>query len=107
MGGLVGATALSSAVFNFLIKFGITRESPVAVSLATQIGIPLNLLLDMVIVRAHINATQVVGTLVMLVSFTLFQGSNRMAPAARRLPGEDVADGYERLHGNDPEKPRG
>jgi len=73
--GLVLSTAMSSAVFNFLIKFGLSRDSPVALSLATQIGIPLNLLLDVVVVHASVQRTQVLGTFAMLVSFTLFQGS--------------------------------
>merc|ERR1712154_599619 len=71
--GLVGATAASSALFNFLIKFGLSVDSPVGMSLATQVGIPLNLLLDVVVVHANVGLTQAIGTLVMLVSFTLQQ----------------------------------
>lgn len=71
--GLVGATAASSALFNFLIKFGLSVDSPVGMSLATQVGIPLNLLIDVVVVHANVGLTQAIGTLVMLVSFTLQQ----------------------------------
>merc|ERR1719412_2643253 len=70
---LVGATAASSAMFNFLIKFGLSADTPVAMSLATQIGIPLNLLLDVVVVHANVRLLQAAGALVMLVSFSLQQ----------------------------------
>lgn len=68
--GLIALTAVSSAIFNFLIKFGIVYSSPVTVSLATQLGIPLNLGLDLLLVGARIDATQTVGVLIMLVSLS-------------------------------------
>ena len=37
---------------SFIIKFGLSHSSPVVVSLATQLGIPLNLLIDL-LVRTH------------------------------------------------------
>jgi len=72
--GLVVSTSISSAVFNFLIKFGLSRDTPVAVSLATQIGIPLNLMVDVLVVRAHIDGIQAFGTMLMLVAFSLQRG---------------------------------
>lgn len=72
--GLVVSTSLSSALFNFLIKFGLSRDTPVAVSLATQIGIPLNLLVDVLVVHAHIDSCQMFGTILMLVAFSLLKG---------------------------------
>lgn len=68
---LILLTSISSAIFNFLIKFGIVYTSPITVSLATQLGIPLNLVLDLLIVGAMIDATQSTGVLIMLVSFSL------------------------------------
>lgn len=68
---LILSASASSAVFNFLIKFGIVYASPVTVSLATQLGIPLNLGLDLLIVGASIDATQATGVVSMLVSFSL------------------------------------
>jgi len=72
--GLVLTAAISSMVFNFVIKFGLSRESPVTVSLATQIGIPLNLFVDVVVVGAPINLLQMLGGALMLVSFSLATG---------------------------------
>jgi len=68
---LVLLTALSSMAFNFLIKFGLSSTSPVTVSLATQLGIPLNLGVDMLVVGAKISRIQVIGVLIMAVSFSL------------------------------------
>jgi len=79
--GLVGATAAASALFNFLIKFGISVDSPVAISLATQIGIPLNLLLDVAVVHANIDGTQALGALLMLASFTMQQQRGKTVAA--------------------------
>lgn len=84
---LVSATAASSAMFNFLIKFGLSAENPLAMSLATQIGIPLNLLLDVVVVHVNVGVSQAAGVLVMFLSFTLQQIGDRSGP--RRC---DVAD---------------
>eukprot|EP00928_Gymnodinium_smaydae_P034543 TRINITY_DN2444_c1_g2_i1.p1 TRINITY_DN2444_c1_g2~~TRINITY_DN2444_c1_g2_i1.p1 ORF type:complete len:397 (-),score=57.20 TRINITY_DN2444_c1_g2_i1:37-1227(-) len=102
--GLVLATAACSAIFNFLIKFGIITGAPVSVSLATQVGIPLNLFLDVVVVRVPISASQICGLLVMLLSFTLQQTGNSnlrrpscaaglLAPTriARGRPGDSMA----------------
>lgn len=72
--GLVLTAAIGSMVFNFVIKFGLSRESPVTVSLATQIGIPLNLFVDVVVVGAPINLLQMLGGTLMLVSFSLATG---------------------------------
>merc|ERR1719440_1316809 len=72
--GLVASTSISSAVFNFLIKFGLSRDTPVAVSLATQIGIPLNLMVDVLVVRARIDGWQALGTILMLLAFSLQRG---------------------------------
>mmetsp|Transcript_23250 Transcript_23250/g.51019 ORF Transcript_23250/g.51019 Transcript_23250/m.51019 type:complete len:410 (+) Transcript_23250:228-1457(+) len=71
--GFVGCTAVSSMAFNFLIKFGISVDGPVAMSLATQIGIPMNVVLDVLVAKEDIDLTQVCGTILMLVSFTLQQ----------------------------------
>mmetsp|Transcript_129031 Transcript_129031/g.413398 ORF Transcript_129031/g.413398 Transcript_129031/m.413398 type:complete len:433 (-) Transcript_129031:199-1497(-) len=80
--GHVGATAASSTVFNFLMKFGLSVDSPLAMSLATQIGIPLNLLLDVAVAHERIDLAQALGTIVMLFSFTLQQQQqHRPAPA--------------------------
>ena len=92
---LVAATALSSALFNFLIKFGISRGSPLSMSVATQIGIPLNLLLDVFVVRAPIRGVQAVGCLALLASFSAQQQAQfpwRVAPARERLLGAEPAD---------------
>jgi len=72
--GLVLSTSISSAVFNFLIKFGLSRDTPVAVSLATQIGIPMNLMVDVLVVQARIDAFQAFGAMMMLVAFSLQRG---------------------------------
>lgn len=80
--GLIFATAGASALFNFLMKFGLSRDTPVALSLATQIGIPLNLALDMLITDAKICAEQVGGTALMLLAFTLHHLSNRVGHVA-------------------------
>lgn len=72
--GLVLSTSISSAVFNFLIKFGLSRDTPVAVSIATQIGIPLNLMVDVLVVQARIDAFQGFGAMMMLVAFSLQRG---------------------------------
>lgn len=72
--GHVVSTSLSSAIFNFLIKFGLSRDTPVAISLATQIGIPLNLMIDVLIVGARISGFQVLGTILMLLAFSLQRG---------------------------------
>mmetsp|Transcript_113743 Transcript_113743/g.317689 ORF Transcript_113743/g.317689 Transcript_113743/m.317689 type:complete len:364 (-) Transcript_113743:49-1140(-) len=89
---LVCATAVASALFNFLIKFGISVDSPLAMSLATQIGIPLNLILDVAVVRANIDPTQALGTLAMLASFTL-QQRNSAAHARERYFDEALLKG--------------
>lgn len=68
---LVALTSVSSAIFNFLIKFGIVYSSPLTVSLATQLGIPLNLGLDVLIVGAEIDGIQAVGVILMLASFSV------------------------------------
>ncbi|CAE6971740.1 unnamed protein product [Symbiodinium natans] len=72
---MVLLTALSSALFNFLIKFGLSRETPVTTSLGTQIGIPLNFLLDLFVVHSHFRWPQAVGVLTMLLSFSVWHHS--------------------------------
>lgn len=91
---LIGSTALSSAVFNLLIKIGLSRDSPVSVSLATQIGIPMNLFLDVIVVRAPVRGMQVAGTAAMLASFTLSAGG-AAGPAGPASPpaGARLLDG--------------
>eukprot|EP00929_Paragymnodinium_shiwhaense_P055896 TRINITY_DN27980_c0_g1_i1.p1 TRINITY_DN27980_c0_g1~~TRINITY_DN27980_c0_g1_i1.p1 ORF type:complete len:383 (+),score=50.91 TRINITY_DN27980_c0_g1_i1:99-1247(+) len=88
--GLVAVTACSSLVFNFLIKFGLSRQSPVAVSIATQLGVPLNLLLDTCVLGVHLDWEQVAGCFLMLASFSafVFQGHRASRKrAAAREPG--------------------
>eukprot|EP00434_Breviolum_minutum_P008771 symbB.v1.2.007732.t1/scaffold457.1/size330934/2 len=72
---MVIASSLSSALFNFLIKFGLSRETPVTTSLGTQIGIPLNLLVDVLIVHSHFHWCQAGGVLTMLLSFSVWHHS--------------------------------
>ncbi len=71
---LVG-TAMASLIFNFIIKFGLSISSPVVVSLATQLGIPLNLMIDVVWDPSGsanaLDSLAVVGVGLMLVSFAL------------------------------------
>ncbi|CAE7450567.1 unnamed protein product, partial [Symbiodinium pilosum] len=76
---MVVLTALSSALFNFLIKFGLSRETPVTTSLGTQIGIPLNFLLDLFVVHSHFRWPQAVGVLTMLLSFSVWHHSEATA----------------------------
>ncbi|CAE8598823.1 unnamed protein product [Polarella glacialis] len=88
------ATALSSALFNFLIKVGLSRETPVTMSMGTQLGIPLNLVLDVLVVRSGIDLVQAVGCLTMLASFTLWHmraahsDGREQGPKARLLGSE-------------------
>ena len=75
---MVIASSLSSALFNFLIKFGLSRETPVTTSLGTQIGIPLNLLVDVLIVHSHFHWCQAGGVLTMLLSFSVWHHSEAL-----------------------------
>lgn len=63
--------AMSGMAFNFLLKFGIISTSPISVNLATQLGIPFNLGVDLLIVRAKIEPIQMIGVVLMLVSFSI------------------------------------
>ncbi|CAE7823899.1 Slc35f3, partial [Symbiodinium sp. KB8] len=92
---MVVMTALSSALFNFLIKFGLSRETPVTTSLGTQIGIPLNFLLDLFVVHSHFRWPQAVGVLTMLLSFSVWHHSEARGQAQARIGG----DASERLLG--------
>ena len=47
--GLLVGTAGLSLAFNFATTFGLSISSPVVVSLATQLGIPLNLMIDVLL----------------------------------------------------------
>eukprot|EP00435_Cladocopium_sp_Y103_P062968 s411_g24.t1 len=76
---MVFSSSLSSALFNFLIKFGLSRETPVTTSLGTQIGIPLNLLVDVLIVHSHFHWCQAAGVLTMLLSFSVWHHSEAIA----------------------------
>lgn len=89
--GHVALTAASSTVFNFLIKFGISSDSPLAMSLATQIGIPLNLLLDVVVVHDQIRAAQAAGIAAMLTSFSL-QQQRRLISNKATLERDDLSN---------------
>jgi len=90
---MVVMTALSSALFNFLIKFGLSRETPVTTSLGTQIGIPLNFLLDLFVVHSHFRWPQAVGVLTMLLSFSVWHHSEaRGAQAEARIGGKDASE---------------
>ncbi|CAJ1342264.1 unnamed protein product, partial [Effrenium voratum] len=72
---MVLSSSLSSALFNFLIKFGLSRETPVTTSLGTQIGIPLNLLLDVLVIHSRFRRCQAAGVLTMLLSFSIWHHS--------------------------------
>jgi len=91
---LVIATSLCSALFNFLIKVGLSRDTPVAVSLATQIGIPLNLMVDVLVVHAMIDGWQAFGTVTMLIAFSLQRGppcgDNAQEVDARTMPAQKL-----------------
>ncbi|CAK9020405.1 unnamed protein product, partial [Durusdinium trenchii] len=78
---MVLSSSLSSALFNFLIKFGLSRETPVTTSLGTQIGIPLNLLVDVLIVHSHFRWCQAAGVLTMLLSFSVWHHSEALLRA--------------------------
>merc|ERR1719408_604007 len=108
---MVVATSVCSAVFNFLIKFGLSRDTPVAVSIATQIGIPLNLMVDFLIVNARIDAYQALGTMLMLLAFSLQKSSGTShnsltnasgsaAPTDLREPMRKQAEHMERSAGD-------
>ncbi|CAE7742932.1 unnamed protein product [Symbiodinium sp. CCMP2592] len=73
-------------LFNFLIKFGLSRETPVTTSLGTQIGIPLNFLLDLFVVHSHFRWPQAVGVLTMLLSFSVWHHSEASRDGAARRP---------------------
>jgi len=83
---LVVLTALCSALFNYLIKFGLSRETPVTTSLGTQIGIPLNFLLDVLVVHSQFRWPQALGVLTMLLSFSVWHHSEVVSRAA--TPGQ-------------------
>ena len=73
---LLAGTALTSLAFNFMIKFGLSVTSPVVVSLAVQLGIPLNLMIDLVLnpsgsASGALDDLAVAGVALMLASFTL------------------------------------
>ncbi len=116
---LVG-TALASLVFNFIIKFGLSISSPVVVSLATQLGIPLNLMIDVVYGPSGsanaLNSLAVGGVGLMLVSFALntiadIRGDQQRAAAAQQSSGKprrrlcgSAASGDEMRSGGSPSK---
>jgi len=90
---MVFSSSLSSALFNFLIKFGLSRETPVTTSLGTQIGIPLNLLVDVLIVHSHFHWCQAAGVLTMLLSFSVWHHSEAVARKSGDLSVRLLEDG--------------
>ena len=87
---LLLGTALSSLFFNFVIKFGLSISSPVVVALATQLGIPLNLAIDLLFQGSAARALDpmaIAGVALMLLSFTLSalaEGDGAPAPGAAK-----------------------
>ena len=75
--GLLAGTAGFSLAFNFATTFGLSVSSPLVVSLATQLGIPLNLLIDVLINPGGLSAGgaldiyAITGVALLLGSFTL------------------------------------
>ena len=71
---LLAETAGLSLAFNFSTTFGLSLTSPVVVSLATQLGIPLNLAIDLLFQGSSARALDpmaIAGVVLMLCSFTL------------------------------------
>ena len=101
---LLAGTAVASLVFNFVIKFGLSMTSPTVVSLATQLGIPLNLLIDLsgvipgpagvagIETTSDLNALSVAGVGLMLVSFSLNTMMDMQRTAAAPSSVEDGDD---------------
>ena len=77
---LLAATAGLSLLFNFATTFGLSISSPMVVSLATQLGIPLNLVIDVFFAPSGsvetIDSLAIGGVALMLVSFTLSTGAD-------------------------------
>eukprot|EP01052_Picozoa_sp_SAG31_P039451 SAG31_NODE_5476_length_2518_cov_1.876395_2_plen_441_part_00 len=75
---LLCGTAIASLIFNFIIKFGLSINTPVVISLATQLGIPLNLLIDLLLPATAgvdvdtegIDPLEIAGIAFMVVSFS-------------------------------------
>ena len=89
---LLAETAGLSLAFNFSTTFGLSLTSPVVVSLATQLGIPLNLAIDLLFQGSAARALDqqaIAGVVLMLLSFTLSalaEGDGAPAPgAAKRI----------------------
>eukprot|EP01043_Picozoa_sp_COSAG02_P033477 COSAG02_NODE_2286_length_9213_cov_149.155914_11_plen_392_part_00 len=90
---LLAATAGLSLLFNFATTFGLSISSPMVVSIATQLGIPLNLMIDVFFeptgsVEA-IDSLAICGVALMLVSFTLPVAADyiqKTAPDRNKLP---------------------
>ena len=78
---LLAATASLSLLFNFATTFGLNISSPMVVSLATQLGIPLNLAIDVLLdppgSAKSMDSLAIGGVVLMLVSFTLSAGADQ------------------------------
>jgi drug/metabolite transporter (DMT)-like permease len=84
---LLAGTAGLSLLFNFATTFGLSISSPVVVSLATQLGIPLNLMIDVFIdpsgsAAEALDDLTVAGVAIMLASFMLSAAADHRAAAA-------------------------
>ena len=86
-----------SLTFNFATTFGLAVSSPVVVSLATQLGIPLNLLIDVLFnpsgSAAALDSMAIAGVALMLASFTLSAAADHLA--SREQPQQQGQQGQQ------------
>uniref|UniRef100_A0A0K0DZS5 EamA domain-containing protein n=1 Tax=Strongyloides stercoralis TaxID=6248 RepID=A0A0K0DZS5_STRER len=67
---LIGSSLLS-LLFNFLINFGIALLHPLVISIGMLMGIPLNIIVDVLFRNLHIEQDFLIGGSLILLSFIL------------------------------------
>ena len=68
--------SLASFSFNILINFGIAYTYPLFVSIGTIVGIPLNILVDIIINGEKVGWNQIVGACLIICGFVFLLINN-------------------------------
>uniref|UniRef100_A0A0N4Z327 EamA domain-containing protein n=1 Tax=Parastrongyloides trichosuri TaxID=131310 RepID=A0A0N4Z327_PARTI len=74
---IIGSTLLS-LLFNFLINFGIALLHPLVISIGMLMGIPLNIIVDIIFRGLKVEKEFIIGGSLMLLSFFLIGGNDKL-----------------------------